>query len=180
MHASKILSLAAMARLRRKLRAQGKRVVVTNGVFDILHVGHISYLRKARSFGDVLVVGLNGDKSVRLLKGALRPILPQRERAELLAALECVDHVVVFQQKRCDKLLAALQPDTYVKGGDYTLDTLDPNERRAVEHGGGKIKIVPFVRGRSTTDIIGRILDRFGSRKSHCAHLDTVTVPPKS
>ncbi len=157
-----------MTRLRRRLRTQGKRVVVTNGVFDILHLGHVTYLRKTRSFGDVLIVGLNGDKSVRLLKGPLRPIVPQRERAELLAALECVDYVMIFQEKRCDKLLAALEPDVYVKGGDYTLDTLDQNERRAVERGGGKIKIVPFVKGRSTTDIIGTILERFAPRKPCC------------
>jgi rfaE bifunctional protein nucleotidyltransferase chain/domain len=175
---SKIKSLTQAARLRRLWRADGKRVVVTNGVFDVLHMGHVSYLQKARALGDVLIVGMNSDSSVRRLKGPLRPVVPQSERAGLLAALQCVDCVVIFSEIQATELLRAIQPDIYVKGGDYKLGTLDQEERRIIESGGGRVKILPLVRGRSTTDLIQTIVKRFGdaqnARKTRPS-LDTVS-----
>jgi D-beta-D-heptose 7-phosphate kinase/D-beta-D-heptose 1-phosphate adenosyltransferase len=139
------------------LREAGKKVVWTNGCFDIVHVGHITYLQKAASLGDVLVVGLNSDESVRNVKGPGRPIVPEEERAVVLAALECVGYVVLFSEPSPMPYLDALQPDVYAKGGDYTLETIVQEERRLVESYGGSIAIIPGVEGRSTTKIIARI-----------------------
>src|SRR6201985_1607278 len=111
-----------------KLRSAGKKIVATNGCFDLLHVGHVRYLQAARALGDVLVVGVNGDRSVHDLKGAGRPITPQSDRAEILAALSCVDMVAIFPEIRASKFLAAVRPAVYVKGGDYTSETLDEEE----------------------------------------------------
>ena len=140
------------------MRARGKRLVATNGCFDLLHVGHVTYLERARLQGDALLVGLNGDVSVRQLKGPDRPVTPEEDRAAVLAALESVDGVCVFADTRATEFLAAAQPDIYVKGGDYTLETLDQNERRAVEQGGGRIVIIPFVPGKSTTALLKKIM----------------------
>ncbi|NUM52487.1 MAG: D-glycero-beta-D-manno-heptose 1-phosphate adenylyltransferase [Candidatus Hydrogenedentes bacterium] len=140
-----------------RLRAEGKRVVWTNGCFDILHVGHISYLQRAAALGDVLVVGLNSDASVRKLKGPDRPIIDEMERAFVLSALECVGLVTIFNDESPLDLIKQLKPDIYAKGGDYTIDTIVQPERRAVESYGGKIAILPAVAGRSTTSIISRI-----------------------
>jgi rfaE bifunctional protein nucleotidyltransferase chain/domain len=129
--------------------------VATNGCFDLLHFGHVSYLERARQMGDVLVVGLNSDASCRQLKGPARPLVPERQRAAVLAALECVDAVVIFREKRAHRFLAAVQPDIYVKGGDYRPETLDPTERAAM--GKATVKILPFVPGFSTTGLIKKI-----------------------
>ena len=134
-----------------------KKLVFTNGCFDLLHLGHVRYLAAARGLGDLLVVGLNGDESVRELKGQNRPINSQADRAEILAALEAVDHVIVFEEKRVTKLLKDLRPDIYTKGGDYTRESLDPGERRLLEALGTRIEIVPLVEGKSTTNLIGAI-----------------------
>jgi len=139
------------------VRAGGKRLVVTNGCFDLLHAGHVAYLETARSHGDALLVGLNGDDSVRQLKGPDRPVNGENDRAAVLAALESVSGVCIFAERRATRFLAAAQPDIYVKGGDYTLETLDPDERQAVEAGGGSIVLIPFVPGKSTTALLNKI-----------------------
>jgi len=142
---------------RAAIRACGKKLVVTNGCFDILHLGHVIYLENARNRGDVLLVGLNGDDATRQLKGAGRPVNSENDRAAVLAALASVDGVCIFPEKTALKFLSAAKPDIYVKGGDYTLDTLDQDERRAVESAGGKIVILPFVPGKSTTELLEKI-----------------------
>jgi len=140
------------------MRASGKRLVVTNGCFDLLHLGHVTYLETARHHGDALLVGLNGDESVRQLKGPERPVTPEDDRAGVLAALESVSGVCIFAEKTATRFLAAAQPDVYVKGGDYTLDTLNQDERRAVEQAGGRIVIIPVVPGKSTTATLKKIM----------------------
>jgi rfaE bifunctional protein nucleotidyltransferase chain/domain len=153
----KIIAWADLAGWRAAMRASGKRLVVTNGCFDLLHVGHVTYLETARNQGDALLVGLNGDDSVRQLKGPDRPVTPEDERAAVLSALESLDGVCIFAERTATRFLAAAQPDIYVKGGDYTLDTLNPDERRAVEQAGGRIVIIPFVPGKSTTALLKKI-----------------------
>ena len=140
-----------------KLRASGKKIVATNGCFDLLHVGHVRYLQAARGLGDFLAVGLNGDRSVRELKGAGRPITTERDRAEILAALECVDLVTIFQQTRATKFLAAVHPSVYVKGGDYTSNTLDEEEHAILNKIGAEIRLIPFETGYSTSGLVEQI-----------------------
>lgn len=144
-------------------REAGKIVVTTNGVFDILHVGHVRYLERARALGDLLIVGVNSDDSVRRLKGPLRPILPDAERAELLAALTCVDYVTIFEEDTPIALLECLRPSIHVKGGDYTLDRII--EREAVERNGGRVHVGIQIPAHSTTDIIGEILRRHAKER---------------
>ncbi|HEX4202466.1 MAG TPA: D-glycero-beta-D-manno-heptose 1-phosphate adenylyltransferase [Chthoniobacterales bacterium] len=151
----KIVPEADAAVIRKSYAKQ--RVVFTNGCFDILHVGHIRYLTAAKQLGDILVVGLNSDDSVRQLKGPDRPINSEADRAEILAALAAVDHVVIFQDLRVGRLVTHLKPDLYVKGGDYSLDSLDRGEVDALRSVGAEIKIVPLVPGRSTTRLINAI-----------------------
>jgi rfaE bifunctional protein nucleotidyltransferase chain/domain len=136
-------------------RQQGRRIVLTNGCFDILHRGHIHYLAEARSLGDVLVVGVNSDDSIRRLKGPERPINTAEDRVEVLAALKCVDHVVVFEEDTPHCLVKAIKPEVFVKGGDYTRDRLP--EAALVEELGGRVEILSLVRERSTTSLIKRI-----------------------
>ena len=155
----KIRTQQEMAVFSAELRAMGKRVVYTNGCFDITHPGHVTYLEQARSLGDALIVALNSDISVRALKGPKRPILPEADRALLLAALECVDCVTLFDEVRCTGVIELARPKVYVKGGDYTIATLDPSERGALEACGAEIVFVPTVAGVSTTDIIARIVE---------------------
>ena len=154
---SKIIAWEKLPEWRKAFRASGKKLVVTNGCFDILHLGHVTYLKNARNFGDALLVGVNGDDATRQLKGAGRPVNSENDRASVLAALESVNGVCIFTEKTATKYLAAAQPDIYVKGGDYTLDTLNQDERRAVESAGGKIILVPFVPGKSTTALLEKI-----------------------
>ncbi len=153
----KLFSLAGAVGRRVQLREQGKRVVLTNGVFDLLHTGHLSYLQKARALGDALFIALNADASVKQLKGPLRPVQSELERAYALAALECVDAVVIFGEKRLTNEILALRPDVYTKAGDYTLDKLDPGERGALEQVGARIEFMPFLAGFSTTALIAKI-----------------------
>lgn len=153
----KILTRDTLKPWREKLRRQGKKVVVTNGCFDILHLGHVTYLQQARNFGDALLVGVNGDAAVRALKGEGRPVNAQQDRAAVLAALESVSAVCIFTGVRATEFLGQAEPDIYVKGGDYTVETLDQDERRCVEKGGGKIVIIPFVPGKSTTGLLRQI-----------------------
>jgi cytidyltransferase-like protein len=137
--------------------AQGKKLVLTNGCFDLLHTGHIRYLEEARSCGDALIVAVNSDASVRELKGPERPLNNELDRAEVLAALRCVDHVTIFTGKRVTDVIRLLRPAIYAKGGDYTLETLDSDERAALEEVGTKISLLQLVPGHSTTGILERM-----------------------
>jgi rfaE bifunctional protein nucleotidyltransferase chain/domain len=150
----KILTWEQLPDWREEARARGTKLVVTNGCFDILHLGHVTYLETARNLGDVLLVGLNGDSSVRELKGPDRPINCAADRAGVLAALESVDAVCVFEEKLAANFLRRAGPVIYAKGGDYTLDSLNQDERRVVAEAGGKIVILPVVPGRSTTKLL--------------------------
>ncbi len=152
----KILQLEDVDAWRQGLREQGKSVVMTNGCFDILHAGHVVYLDAASAEGDVLLVGLNGDASVRELKGEGRPVNPESDRATVLAGLASVGAVTVFVELDALRLLEIAKPDVYVKGGDYTLESINQPERRLVEEQGGKVVILPGVEGRSTTAILDR------------------------
>ncbi|HEY7648176.1 MAG TPA: adenylyltransferase/cytidyltransferase family protein [Methylomirabilota bacterium] len=148
------------AALAERLRAEGKRIVLANGCFDLLHVGHIRYLRDARALGDTLFVGLNSDPAVRRLKGPGRPLLPASERAELLAALRDVDHVVLFDDDTADRLVARLRPHVHAKGTDYTEESVP--ERASVRAVGGQVAIAGDPKGHSTRDLIALIRERFG------------------
>ena len=154
---SKIVAWENLPAWRKQFRAAGKKLVVTNGCFDILHLGHVTYLENARKCGEALLIGVNSDAAVRGLKGAGRPVNSETDRESVLAALQSVDGVCIFTDTAATKFLAAAQPDIYVKGGDYTLETLNQDERRAVESAGGKIVLVPFVPGKSTTGLLEKI-----------------------
>lgn len=157
MSREKILSVADLVRQREALAEQGRRLVFTNGCFDLLHVGHVRYLQAARALGDALVVAVNGDASVRALKGPSRPIHPEEDRAEVLAALECVDFVVLFDTERVTELVRAIRPHLYAKGGDYTVASLNAEERAALDAVGAEIRILPLVPGKSTTGTLARM-----------------------
>lgn len=154
---AKLLALDALAPKANELRAGGRRLVATNGCFDLLHVGHVRYLQAARRLGDALVVGINGDASVRALKGDSRPLNGESDRAEVLAALECVDFVTIFPDVRATEFLKRAQPAVYVKGGDYKAETLHSDERSALEQMGSEIRIIPFESGYSTSGLIERM-----------------------
>lgn len=153
----KIIPWDKLPAWRAAMRARGLKLVVTNGCFDLLHPGHVTYLETARNHGDALLVGLNSDDSTRQLKGEGRPVNPEADRALVLAALESVTGVCIFGEKTATRFLARAQADVYVKGGDYTLDALNQDERRAVESARGKIVIIPFLRGKSTTALLAKI-----------------------
>ena len=153
----KMIELAELPKHTEALRAAGKKLVATNGCFDLLHIGHVRYLRAARSLGDALVVGLNGDRSVCELKGPGRPINNEHDRAEVLAALECVDFVTIFPDVRATRFIEMAEPAIYAKGGDYTSDTLNAEERAVLETIGAKIHIIPFEKGYSTSGLLERL-----------------------
>ena len=153
----KIVDLEELSDRSEKLRSAGKKLVATNGCFDLLHAGHVRYLQAARALGDLLAVGLNADRSVRELKGGGRPITTESDRAEVLAALECVDLVTVFPEMRATRFLAAARPAIYVKGGDYRSDTLNEEERAALKKIGAEIRLIPFEAGYSTSRLIEEI-----------------------
>ena len=155
----KIVRVNQLALIAQKLRADGKRLVVTNGCFDLLHVGHVRYLQAARRLGDALAVAVNGDASVRTLKGDDRPVNREDDRAEVLAALACVDYVAVFPEVRATRFLEQVQPAIHVKGGDYRPETLDAEERAVLEKIGAEIRIIPFEAGYSTSGLIARMHD---------------------
>ena len=150
-----ITALHDLELLRETLRAEGKRIVFTNGVFDILHAGHVTYLDQARALGDVLVLGLNADESVRRLKGLDRPVNTDADRALVVAALRSVDHVVIFGDDTPLAIIETLLPDVLVKGGDYTRDTIVGAD--VVEASGGAVRTIPLLEGRSTSSIINRV-----------------------
>ena len=145
-----------------RLRGQGRRIVLANGCFDLLHVGHVRYLTAARALGDVLFVGINSDAAVARLKGAGRPLMPAGERAELLASLRAVDHVVVFDEDTADRLVGLVRPDVHAKGTDYTEGTVP--EAASVRAGGGHVAIVGDPKDHATRDLIARVRERFGGR----------------
>jgi len=163
MAGGKVRSLAEMIEVRRSLRAAGRKLVFTNGCFDILHVGHVRYLKEARSLGDALLVAVNGDDSVRRIKGPNRPIVPETERAEVIAALACVDHVILFHEPTPREVIDAIVPDVLVKGADWGLDAIVG--RDTVERAGGIVCNIELVPGASTTGIIERVLKSFESRR---------------
>src|SRR3954470_6035346 len=153
----KIVSGERAAAIATELRASGRSLVFTNGCFDLLHVGHVRYLAAARALGDALLVAINGVESVLALKGTGRTIKRAADRAEVVAALECVDHVVIFQEVRATALLEEVRPAIYVKGGDYTAETLNPEEKGALEKIGAAIRIVPFQAGYSTSSLLKKV-----------------------
>ncbi len=153
----KIVPLDQLPAWREAFRKTGLKLVVTNGCFDILHLGHVTYLEAARNNGDALLIGCNGDAGVRELKGPSRPVNNETDRASILAALEAVTAVSIFPESRAIRFLSLAQPDIYVKGGDYTLETLNQDERRVVEATGGKFVFIPFVAGKSTTGLLEKI-----------------------
>jgi rfaE bifunctional protein nucleotidyltransferase chain/domain len=153
----KIVSAERASAIANELRASGRKLVFTNGCFDLLHAGHVRYLGAARALGDALLVAVNGDESVRALKGIGRPVNRAEDRAEVLAALESVDYVVVFPEVRATSLLETVRPAIYVKGGDYSADSLDSEERSALEKMGAEIRIVPFEAGYSTSGLLEKM-----------------------
>ena len=162
-------SLEALVALRRQWRADGRTVVFTNGIFDLLHLGHLQYLQAARALGDVLIVGLNSDSSTRRLKGPLRPLIGEAERAPMLLGLRPVDYVTIFDDATAERLIGALQPEIYVKGGDYVLQAdADGSgkvlpEARIVHAYGGRVELISYLAGHSTTELIERIVERYGT-----------------
>ena len=157
----KIYPSYQLAEILKDAKANDKTIVTTNGCFDVLHLGHLRYLQAAREVGDLLVVCVNSDSSVRALKGADRPLVPEDERAELLAGLECVDYVTVFSERDAKAVLSQLKPDIHIKGGDYKKD--DVIEREVVEANGGKVMVGLNVPGKSTTNLIKTIRDKHGA-----------------
>jgi len=153
------VNIAEAATLAERLRAEGRRVVLANGCFDLLHVGHVRYLEAARRLGDVLFVGINDDATVARLKGRGRPLMPVAERLEILKALRAVDHVVVFAEDTADRLVAALRPDVHAKGTDYAVDAVP--EGPTVRAHGGRVAVVGDPKGHSTRDLIARVVERF-------------------
>jgi rfaE bifunctional protein nucleotidyltransferase chain/domain len=154
---SQIISFADADQLRERLQlGEGQRLVFTNGCFDVLHAGHVRYLEGARKLGDALVVGVNGDGSVRELKGPTRPVNGEADRAEVVAGLRAVDAVVIFPEVRATNLIAKLRPDVYVKGGDYTVESLNPEERAVLQQINCAIEFVPLLPGRSTTTTLAK------------------------
>lgn len=156
MTALKILSEEALTNRCRALQEQGRKVVFTNGCFDLLHPGHVTYLEAARALGDALIVAVNTDRSVQALKGPSRPIMPEQDRACVLAGLASVDYVIVFDDDTAKRLVQVLQPDMYVKGGDYSAT--EPVEASVVRAYGGSVQILPYTSGYSTTTLVQRIL----------------------
>jgi D-glycero-beta-D-manno-heptose 1-phosphate adenylyltransferase len=153
----KLLTLEQAVDWRARQRADGRRVVLTNGIFDLLHTGHLYYLQQARALGDALIVALNSDASTKALKGPARPVQSEEQRAYALGALACMDAVFIFGTPRLDAEIRAVRPDVYCKAGDYTLEKLDAGERRALEEAGAEIRFMPYLAGFSTTSLIARI-----------------------
>lgn len=162
-----VLTRTTLAALLDERRATGARIVCTNGVFDLMHIGHLRYLQAARAMGDLLVVGVNSDASTRTLKGPARPLVPERERAEMLAGLACVDFVTIFSEDTAEELVRVLRPAIYVKGGDYTIESGSATtgmsnkplpEAAIVRAYGGRVALVPYVPGHSTTELIATII----------------------
>jgi rfaE bifunctional protein nucleotidyltransferase chain/domain len=159
----KIVNINELKRIREIVKGEGKKVIFTNGCFDILHRGHVDYLEKAKKLGHILIVGLNSDESVKKIKGENRPIVPQDDRALVLSALGCVDYVCIFDQETPEELIKKLIPDVLVKGGDWEKENIVG--RKIVEENGGKVLTIPEVEGRSTQKIIQTIINRYSKNK---------------
>ena len=149
-------------RLSKCLHRKGQKLVFTNGCFDILHIGHVKYLEEAKSLGDVLMVGINSDKSTKILKGPTRPLITEDERAKIVSSLYSVDYAIIFDEETPVQLISELKPDIHVKGGDYKIQNLP--EHDVVNSYGGKIQILSYINGKSTTNIIKQIIDAYGER----------------
>lgn len=156
-----IYTRAEILAIRKKLKEEKKKVVFTNGCFDVLHAGHVDYLNKAKAAGDVLILGLNSDASVKRIKGEMRPIVKEEERAFILSNLKAVDYVTLFEEDTPHEIISELIPDILVKGADWAIDKIVG--RDIVEENGGEVKTISFVTDQSTTNIIQTILDRYGS-----------------
>ncbi|MCK5595365.1 D-glycero-beta-D-manno-heptose 1-phosphate adenylyltransferase [bacterium] len=156
MSVHKVKYLSELKGIVNSLKKQGKKVGFTNGCFDLIHIGHIKYLRAAKKLADILIVAINSDKSVRTLKGNKRPLFPQNERAEILSAFEFIDYVVVFDEPDPEKTISELLPDILIKGGDYKIDQIIG--RDTVTSHGGKVVTIPEIKGKSTSDIIRKIV----------------------
>jgi len=154
---TKIVTAEEARDIANEMREHRRKLVFTNGCFDLLHLGHVRYLAAARALGDALLVAINGDESVRALKGKGRPLNREADRAEVVAALGCVDYVVIFPELRATTLLERVRPATYVKGGDYTADSLDIEERTALERLGTEVRILPFEAGHSTSGLLEKM-----------------------
>jgi len=161
----KIKTRKQLRTLVRTLRTRGRRIVFTNGCFDLLHIGHVRYLEKAKSLGDILIVALNSDQSIHQIKGSQRPIIPEKERAEVIAALGCVDYVILFDEPDPQNLIADLLPDVLVKGGDWSREKIIGKD--IVQARGGKVVTIPMVPQASTTRIINSIMKRYGNTQAH-------------
>lgn len=159
MSKQKIKTIKELIIIVEKLKNQNKKIITTNGVFDILHIGHIRYLQEAKKLGDVLIVAVNSDSSVKKIKGPGRPLNNENGRAEALAALECVDYVMIFSEENPIKILNIIKPNVHVKGGDYKIEKII--EKDAVEENNGKIILIPKIKGYSTTSLIGKIIEQY-------------------
>jgi rfaE bifunctional protein nucleotidyltransferase chain/domain len=158
----RVVSLDELVDVRARLRAAGKRLVLTNGHFDLMHAGHVRYLQQARALGDALAVAVNSDASTAARKGPRRPIVPEAERAELVAALACVDYAVIFDALTAEAVVRAVRPDVYAKGGDYVGPDAPPlPEAPLVEAAGGRVLVLPLVAGHSSTELVERVLQRY-------------------
>jgi rfaE bifunctional protein nucleotidyltransferase chain/domain len=157
---NKVCSLQALVKIRRALRTQNKKVVFTNGTFDVLHRGHVEYLAKAKSLGDVLIVGLNTDASIKRIKGPKRPINPNADRAAVLASLAAVDYVCFFGEETPHRLISKILPDVLVKGADWRVNDIVGKD--VVENSGGIVRTIRLTRGRSTTNVIRRVVEAYG------------------
>jgi len=160
---NKVISLDQLLEIRQQAKQAGKTVVFTNGVFDLLHRGHVEYLEKARALGDLLIVGLNSDASVRRIKGEQRPLCPQQDRAIVLSALSCIDYIVMFEEDTPQRLIESLVPDILVKGADYSVERIVGAD--IVINNGGKVVPIELTPGQSTTALIERIVARYGGGK---------------
>jgi len=159
----KILDRTSLKKKLDALRQEGKKIAFTNGCFDLLHVGHVRYLKEARKTADVLVLALNSDSSVHAIKGSKRPLVPEQERAEVLSALECIDFITIFSESTPLELIVLLQPDVLIKGGDWAEEQVVG--RNEIRQWGGRVEIIPEVVGRSTTNIVDKVLAVYGSEK---------------
>lgn len=159
MENKKIKTIVELKKIVEQLKTQNKKVVTTNGVFDILHIGHIRYLQEAKKLGDILIVAINSDSSTKQIKGPKRPLNNENDRAEALAALECVNYVTIFNEEDPIKILEEIKPNIHVKGGDYDMSQII--EKDAVEKNNGKVILIPEVKGYSTTDLINKIIEDY-------------------
>jgi D-beta-D-heptose 7-phosphate kinase/D-beta-D-heptose 1-phosphate adenosyltransferase len=155
----KIKTLNELKEIVSDLKTQGKKIVFTNGCFDLLHIGHVKYLQQAKTYGDILIVAINSDESIKAIKGNTRPLMPQEDRAQILAALTCIDYIIIFDETDPVRLISELIPDVLIKGGDYQLNEI--KGREIVISSGGKVLTIPEIEGKSTTKLIQNIIEKY-------------------